>query len=211
MRICLVVQKDTLEKDKVKSVLKAVDKKPEDFVTSLQEGHCIPYQLVAHTENDPILLDRLISTVSSHKTSYGKDWYELDSETLSKVLSLFIESKTTVIHFPTISSVFGFSFSVFPVITKEITITGKQVEIKDIKHRSSRSERSEKAERSEKSDKHSDKSERSEKSEKHSDKSERSEKSEKHSDKNEKHSDKESLVSLIENLEEPRKRKDKKK
>lgn len=195
MRICLVVQKDTLEKDKVKSVLKAVDKKPEDFVTSLQEGHCIPYQLVAHTENDPILLDRLISTVSSHKTSYGKDWYELDSETLSKVLSLFIESKTTVIHFPTISSVFGFSFSVFPVITKEITITGKQVEIKDIKHRSSRSE------------KHSDKAERSE----HSDKAERSEKSEKHSDKNEKHSDKESLVSLIENLEEPRKRKDKKK
>ena len=128
MTICLVIQKDTLENNKVKSVLKSVPERPEDFISELQEGHCIPYQLVAHTKDDPILLDSLITTVSNSKTSYGKDWYELDMETLSEVISLFLKSGKTVIDFTTISSIFGFTFNVFPVVTKEIKIERRSAE-----------------------------------------------------------------------------------
>lgn len=122
MTICLVIQKDTLENNKVKSVLKIIDEDPESFVNNLQEGHCIPYQLVAHTGNDASLFDKVIHTVSSYKTNYGKDWYELDHEVLAKVISLFLESEKTVINFKIISNVFGFSLNLFPVVTKEITI-----------------------------------------------------------------------------------------
>jgi len=122
MTICLVIQKDTLENNKVKSVLKIIDEDPETFVLNLQEGHCIPYQLVAHTGNNTHLFDKVINTVSKHKTNYGKDWYELDHEVLSKVVSLFLETDKTVINFKIISSIFGFSLNLFPVVTKEIKI-----------------------------------------------------------------------------------------
>jgi len=132
MTICLVIQKDTLENNKVKSVLKVIDNKPEDFVSNLQEGHCIPYQLVAHTKTDPVLLDQIINSISDCKTSHGKDWYELDMDSLSKVISLFLENNQTVINFTTISSIFGFSFQVFPVVTKEIKITTNEKNKKEI-------------------------------------------------------------------------------
>lgn len=125
MTICLIVQKDTLENGKVKSVLKIIDKNPEEYVSILQEGHCIPYQLIAHTNNDPVLFDQIISTVSSYKTDHGKDWYELDSEALSKVITLFLEKDKSILDFTKISSIFGFSFNLFPVVTKEIRITSK--------------------------------------------------------------------------------------
>ena len=122
MTICLVIQKDTLENDKVKSVLKIVDEDPEVFVKNLQEGHCIPYQLVAHTQNNTRLFDKVINTVNNHKTDYGKDWYELDHDVLAKVVSLFLETDKTVVNFKIISSIFGFSLNIFPVVTKEIKI-----------------------------------------------------------------------------------------
>lgn len=91
MTICLVVQKDTLENNKVKSVLKIIDESPQDFVDKLQEGHCFRYQLVSHTGNNPSLFNKVTNVISKHKTSYGKDWYELDHDVLAKVVSLFLE------------------------------------------------------------------------------------------------------------------------
>lgn len=128
MTICLVVQKDTLENNKVKSLLKNVDETPEDFVNNLQEGHCIPYQLIAHCPNDSKLTDRLIRAVGSHKTNFGKDWYDLDHEVLSKVISLFLENDKTVLNIKLVSSIFGFSFQLFPIVTKEIKITENKKE-----------------------------------------------------------------------------------
>jgi len=129
MTICLVIQKDTLENDKVKSILKIVDEDPESFVNNLQEGHCIPYQLVAHTTNNTQLFDRVINVVKDYKTNYGKDWYELDHDVLSKVISLFLETDKTIINFKIISSIFGFSLNLFPVVTKEIKIVANENKI----------------------------------------------------------------------------------
>lgn len=132
MTICLVVQKDTLENNKVKSVLKTIEETPEDFVNKLQEGHCFRYQLVAHTGNNPSLFDKVTSVISKHKTSYGKDWYELDHDVLAKVVSLFLDYGSSVINFKCISSILGFSLKLFPVVTKEIKITNKEgKEVKD--------------------------------------------------------------------------------
>lgn len=132
MTICLVVQKDTLENNKVKSVLKIIEETPEDFVNKLQEGHCFRYQLVAHTGNNPSLFDKVTSVISKHKTSYGKDWYELDHDVLAKVVSLFLDYGSSVINFKCISSILGFSLKLFPVVTKEIKITNKEgKEVKD--------------------------------------------------------------------------------
>ncbi len=126
MTICLVIQKDTLENNKVKSILKIINEEtPEEFVSNLQEGHCFHYQLVSHTGNNPVLFDRIIKLISSYKTDLGKDWYELDHDILAKVVSLFLEFDKVVIDFKTISSIFGFSLKLFPVVTKEIKITSK--------------------------------------------------------------------------------------
>ena len=125
MTICLVVQKDTLENNKVKSVLKIIDETPEEFVSQLQEGHCFRYQLVSYTKNNTKLFDKVIKVISEHKTDYGKDCYELDHEVLAKVISLFLECDETIVNIRTISSVFGFSFKLYPIVTKEIKITDK--------------------------------------------------------------------------------------
>lgn len=143
MTICLVIQKDTLENNKVKSVLKVVDENPEDFLNTLQEGHCIPYQLVAYiNKNDPVLISKIIDAASNCKTDYGKDWYELDMESLSKVISIFLESSKTFINFPIISSIFGFNFNVFPVVTKEIKITTNDEQL-DVVERKDKKEKKE--------------------------------------------------------------------
>lgn len=131
MTICLVVQKDTLENNKVKSVLKIIDESPQDFVDKLQEGHCFRYQLVSHTGNNPSLFNKVTNVISKHKTNYGKDWYELDHDVLAKVVSLFLEYGETVVNFKAIASILGFSLKLFPVVTKEIKITNKDG--KDVK------------------------------------------------------------------------------
>ena len=121
--IVLIIQKDTLENNKVKSVLKITDVAPETFLSNLQESHCFVCQLVAYAENKPSLFDKLIHLASGNKTNFGKDWYEFDHETLAKIITLFIESGSTIIDFTSISSIYGFSFQIFPVITKEVKIT----------------------------------------------------------------------------------------
>lgn len=120
--IVLIIQKDTLENNKVKSVLKITDVAPEIFLSNLQESHCFVCQLVAFTENKPQLFDKLIHLAAANKTNFGKDWYEFDHETLAKIITLFIESDKTVIDFTAINSIYGFSFQIFPVITKEVKI-----------------------------------------------------------------------------------------
>jgi hypothetical protein len=135
--IVLIIQKDTLENNKVKSVLKITDVAPETFLSNLQESHCFVCQLVAYTENKPSLFDKLIHLASGNKTNFGKDWYEFDHETLSKIITLFIESDRTIIDFTSISSIYGFNFQIFPVITKEVKITSNSLvtnkEVKEVK------------------------------------------------------------------------------
>ena len=106
MSICLVVQKDTFENGKVKSVFKKIDNDPYEFVKSLQDNHCIEYQLLGYisdfsekTEN------KLNSVVSSYKTNHGKDWYEFDQETLSKIITVFIKYERPVLNIKSITKI----------------------------------------------------------------------------------------------------------
>lgn len=119
MTICLVVQKDTLENGKIKSVLKKIDIDPEEFVSNLQENHCIEYQLLAYAENFSFE-SKLEEITSEHKTNYGKDWYEFDHNILAEIISLFLKNDTVILNIKSISSIIGFDFHLFPVITKEI-------------------------------------------------------------------------------------------
>ena len=124
MSICLVVQKDTLENSKVKSVLKQIDNDPHDFVNQLQENHCIEYQLIAHVSNFSVDTQNRLTNISTpFKTNHGKDWYEFDHEVLSQIVSLFIENEVAILNMKLISSIMGFTFTLFPVVTKEIHVS----------------------------------------------------------------------------------------
>jgi hypothetical protein len=120
--IVLIIQKDTFQNNKVKSILKTTTLTTEELLTNLQEEHCIEFQLIAHTENSPVLVDKLIQLTTNYKTKFGKDWYEFDGEILSKIIFKFLENGNTYLNLNSISSTFGFSLDIFPVISKEVKI-----------------------------------------------------------------------------------------
>lgn len=123
MKLCLIVQKDTLESDKVKSVVRICDGNPEEYLRELQESHCIEYQLLAYTFDIPSLNSSVLSVITPFKTNYGKDWYAFNHEALSQIISLFLESDACFVNLKSISSIMGFSLKMFPVINKEIVIS----------------------------------------------------------------------------------------
>jgi hypothetical protein len=129
--LCLIIQKDTLENDRVKSIVKTTELVPQEFVSKLQEQHCIPYQLISYVKSCSDLQDRLTSLTNDYKTVHGKDWYEFDYEVLSKIISLFLEYDSIFLDLKTISSIFGFSLRLFPVVVKEIKISPKEGFSKD--------------------------------------------------------------------------------
>ena len=117
----LIVQKDTLEHNKVKSVINVCDN-PNEYLTSLQESHPIEYQLIASTSKNEDLNSRLSNFIGPFKTNHGKDWYEFDHDALTHIISLFLEYDTCHINLNCISSIIGFSLTMFPVVTKEVVV-----------------------------------------------------------------------------------------
>jgi len=120
---CLIVQKDTLENDKVKSVLKVCHENPEVFLSKLQDSHCIQYQLIAYCKTNPEMMERISVIVKKYKTNYGTDWYEFDHDALANIISLYIEYDKMFIDVKSIADIIGFSFNMFPVVTKEIKVS----------------------------------------------------------------------------------------
>lgn len=119
---CLIVQKDTLENEKVKSVLKVVSEDPTEYLNKLQDSHCIPFQLLAYTECCSQLSIDLTKIVADHKTSYGTDWYEFNHNVLAQIISAYLTFSKTVIDLHCISDIIGFKLNMFPVVKKEIKI-----------------------------------------------------------------------------------------
>lgn len=120
----LFVQKDTLEDGKVKAVLKSCNSSVEETLTALQEENCYEFQLIAYVTyplNNELDL-KLAKLTAPYKTNYGKNWYSFDAEAIGDILSLFFEYTVATVNLPLISSIFGFSFTMFPVVTKEINI-----------------------------------------------------------------------------------------
>lgn len=122
MTFYLVVQKDTLENGRVKSIIRESQQSPEDFVNSLQDFSCYEFQLVAYTKFNAELEERVLKFSSVYKTNYGKDWYAFDGEGLAGVVSLFLEYASVTVNFNCMSSVFGYTLDLFPVVAKEINI-----------------------------------------------------------------------------------------
>jgi len=116
--INLLVQLDTFQNDKIKAILKT----GEESISKLQEEHCFEFQLVAKSDSSANLIDELINTSSPYKTKYGKNWYEFDIDGLTKVINIFLKSGGTFVDLKIISSIFGFSFELKPLIKKEVKI-----------------------------------------------------------------------------------------
>ena len=130
MSFCVVVQKDTLENDKVKSVVAACEN-PSEFVQELQSGHCIEYQLLCHTSGSEDLMAQVIRLITPFKTSFGINWYELNHHTLGQVLTLFLEHGTSTIDLRAISEIMKFSLKISPAVTKEIKISAVTQEMQE--------------------------------------------------------------------------------
>lgn len=120
---CLFVQKDTLEKEKVKAILRSFQSNPEEYLTQLQESHCIPYQLIAFCATNPELINRLNILVKPFKTNYGKDWYEFNHNALADIISLYIEYDSIYLNVCSIADIMGFTFKMYPVVKKEIKVS----------------------------------------------------------------------------------------
>ena len=90
MYYCLVVQKDTIENNKVKSIIRNVTSGASEFVKTLQDGHCIEYQLIAYISSEEIDMEefhsKLFPIITPFKTNYGKDWYEFDGPALASII-----------------------------------------------------------------------------------------------------------------------------
>ena len=119
----LIVQKDTLENEKVKSVLTVCEEDPHKFVETLQEGHCIPYQLIAFSKNNKEMDERITIISTPFKTDHGKNWYSFDHKTIAEIISLYVEYDSTWINIQSISDIMGFDFKMYPVVKKEILIS----------------------------------------------------------------------------------------
>lgn len=198
---CLVVQKDTLENDKIKAILRSTNDDLEKFLSDLQTGHCIEYQLLAHTKNSDVN-DKVLSVVSLYKTNYGKDWYDLDHNVLAEIISLFLEHGTSIINLKCISEIMGFSLKIFPVVNKEIKISS----INNITTSSSEIAKDIKTDKTDNTDKvnNNDKKDEEKPRDKH-DKHDKHEKTDKH-DKNDKRD--ESLVRMLDEVKKISKKKD---
>lgn len=122
MSFCVVVQKDTLENDKVKTVVASCED-PREFVQDLQSGHCIEYQLLAHTNKSSELVGKVNEVISHFKTSFGVNWYDLNHVVLGQVLTLFLENGSSTINLRSISEIMRFSLKIVPAVTKEIKIS----------------------------------------------------------------------------------------
>ena len=131
MHLCLVVQKDTLDKDTVGSVLAPTELNPADYVAELQSHHCIEYQLVAHTQHSGELEARCREAAKPYKADFGNNWYRFNHQGLSKIISLFLEAGTSTINLRSVNQIFGFTLQIFPIVDREIVIRPVTSEVKE--------------------------------------------------------------------------------
>lgn len=122
MSFYLVVQKDTFENGKVKSIIRESQQSPQNFLNSLQELSCYEFQLVAYTKFNQELEERVLKFSSGYKTNYGKDWYDFDGDGLSGVISLFLEYDYVSLNLHCVSNVIEYSLTLFPIVSKEVNI-----------------------------------------------------------------------------------------
>lgn len=102
---CLIAQKETKERDKIKCLIISCDITPEEYVAQLQENHCMEYQLVVYSFWSEKLEAEVQELCHDKKTGYGKNWYELCDTDLSSVISTHFLNGKVILDFTSIADV----------------------------------------------------------------------------------------------------------
>ena len=105
MYSCLIAQKETKEKNKIKCILTTCDIVPEQYVSDLQENHCLEYQLLIYSLASEQLLNQLNLVAKDKKTGYGKHWYQFTDVDIASLISIYFLNGKVVFDFTSISDV----------------------------------------------------------------------------------------------------------
>lgn len=108
---CLIAQKETKDKNVIKCMLTLCDVVPEEFVTQLQENHCMEYQLVIYSITSEPLENQLERISENKKTGYGKNWYEFTDNDLAAIISAYITNGKVVFDYTSISDTMNHTFN----------------------------------------------------------------------------------------------------
>lgn len=102
---CLISQKETKERNKIKCLITSCDQIPEDYVAELQENHCMEYQLVIYSMRTDELVSEVEELCKEKKTGYGKCWYELSDSDLAAVISTHFRRGKVIFDFTCVSDI----------------------------------------------------------------------------------------------------------
>ena len=108
---CLISQKETKERNKLKCLIILCDGIPEDYVASLQENHCMEYQLIIYSLKSDELVSEVEELCKEKKTGYGKNWYELSDSDLAAVISTHFRNGKVVFDFTSIADIVSHSLN----------------------------------------------------------------------------------------------------
>ena len=102
---CLIAQKETKEREKMKCLLISCEITPEEYVIQLQENHCMEYQLVIYSFWSEHLEEQVQEIGKERKTGYGKNWYELTDTDISSVISAHLMNGKVILDLTSIADV----------------------------------------------------------------------------------------------------------
>jgi hypothetical protein len=102
---CLISQKETKERNKLKCLIIGCDETPEDYVSQLQENHCMEYQLVIYSMKTDELVSEIDELCKDKKTGYGKNWYELTDSDLAAAISTYFRCGKVIFDFTSIADI----------------------------------------------------------------------------------------------------------
>ncbi len=112
---CLIAQKETKEREKIKCLIISCDVTPEDYIAQLQENHCMEYQLVVYSFWSEKLEAEVQQVCLDKKTGYGKNWYELSDTDLSAVISTHFLNGKVILDFTSVADVFQHTLNLMSI------------------------------------------------------------------------------------------------
>ena len=126
---CLITQKETRNKRKIKCLITLTDQQPETFVEKLQQNHCIEYQLVIYSVATKTLLNQLDQICKEKKTGLGKNWYDFSDVDLAFVISTYFSNGKVIFDYTKIADIVDHTLSLIFNDHKQIKIVVPSSEI----------------------------------------------------------------------------------
>lgn len=132
---CLISQKETKERNKLKCLIISCEQLPEDYVASLQENHCMEYQLIIYSLTSDDIVNEVEELCKEKKTGYGKNWYELSDSDIAAVISAHFRNGKVVFDFTSISDIVKHSLNLTSIGGDERVHVIPQVDRNNIVHK----------------------------------------------------------------------------